>query len=134
MRVGQLAEKTGVSRDTIRLYEQMEMLINITRPSEYNNYKDYANENVERIQMILTMKKFGLTLKECKYVLSVIENEEYDQGFHEEFILKKVKELDEKIKELQLLRGTFLNFLNMDCDKHSSKIDLDEIKNASINH
>lgn len=117
MKIGQLATQTGVSRDTIRLYEQMGLLKNITRPYEYNNYKEYGDSNLERIQFILMMKKLGLTLKECKMVIEVIESGEFDQSFQNNFVKEKMKVIDEKIKELTTIRNLFAEHLNKACSQ-----------------
>ena len=62
MKIGELAAKTGLTRDTIRFYEQRGLLVDISRPYEYNNYKDYGEANVYRLQMIQEGKQFGFTL------------------------------------------------------------------------
>lgn len=116
MRIGLIAEKTGVSRDTIRLYESMGLLTGITRPYKYNNYKEYAEENIERVKMIITMKGLGLSLKECKEVITTIEEQGFDKSFQDEFIANKLNEIDTKIQQLQQLKETLLGFVNKGCD------------------
>lgn len=116
MRIGQIADKTGVSRDTIRLYEDMGLLVRVTRPNEYNNYKDYPEENIERVKMIITMKKLGLTLKECKQVMSTIEHDGYDREFQHDFLHNKIKEIDTKIKDLKNLKKVLIKYQNEGCD------------------
>ncbi|MEN9002034.1 MAG: MerR family transcriptional regulator, partial [Flavobacteriales bacterium] len=69
MKIGELAEKTGVSRDTIRFYENKGMLTEVTRPFEWNNYKDYGEENIKRIQIIKYLQRFSFTLRECKELI-----------------------------------------------------------------
>ena len=69
MKVGALSKLSGVSRDTVRLYEKLGLLKNISRPYEYNNYKEYGEENVKRIHLIKQMQTFGITLKESKEIL-----------------------------------------------------------------
>jgi DNA-binding transcriptional MerR regulator len=66
MKIGEIAAKTGVSRDTVRLYEKLGLLGEVSRPYEHNNYKEYGVENVYRIGMIKEMQRIGLKLKECK--------------------------------------------------------------------
>ena len=117
MRIGLIAEKTGVSRDTIRLYENMGLLTGITRPHKYNNYKEYAEENIERIQLIIMMKNLGLRLKECKQVLLAMENEEFNLDFQKEFLQNKMEEIDRKVKDLLQLRKTLSVFLEQSCDR-----------------
>ncbi|MCT4590123.1 MAG: MerR family transcriptional regulator [Carboxylicivirga sp.] len=129
MRVGVLAEKTGVSRDTIRLYETMGLLRGISRPYEYNNYKEYSEDNVDRIQFILTMKELGLSLKECKTVIETIENNQFDKDFQEQFINDKLNEIDKKINELLKLKSTLMQHFNRNCDNVEI---VDKIKDSRL--
>ena len=85
MRIGLIAEKAGVSRDTVRLYENMGLLTGITQPYEYNNYKEYSEENIERINIIRSMKNMGFSLKECKDVFTNIQDDNFDQDYQKNF-------------------------------------------------
>ena len=115
MKIGKLAELTGITRDTIRLYERMGLLKNVTRPFDFNNYKDYGEENVGRINLILQMKKIGFSLRECKEVLDKIEDGVFDVEFQNSFLKKKLKEIDEKIEELLSLKAILSTYMEADC-------------------
>lgn len=118
MKIGQLAHQAEVSRDTVRFYERKGLLKGITRPHRHNNYKDYDERNVKRIQLIKKMKNLGLTLKECSEVLEAIESCDFETHFdayQTEFIQRKIVELDKKIEELQHLRDMFLHFAQKTC-------------------
>ena len=119
MRIGVIAERTGVSRDTVRLYEKMGMLINVSRPHKYNNYKEYSEENIDRIKLILTLKNLGLSLKECKEVIVSIEDGEYNREFQSEFISSKLKEIDAKIRDLKNLKKILTQYGAAGCDNES---------------
>lgn len=116
MRIGEIAEKTGVSRDTIRLYENMGLLKGISRPNAYNNYKDYPEENIERVQFVLLLKKLGLSLKECQELIATIENNNYNRTFQKNFIDEKIRTIDAKIEKLKQLRQTLKTYANDGCD------------------
>lgn len=116
MKIGALAKQTGVSRDTIRLYEQMGIVTGVTRPNPYNNYKDYAEKNVERIRFIKMMKELGLTLKECKSIIDLIETDQLDSDYQTKFIQEKISVIDDKLKELQKLKALFEQFLHQGCN------------------
>lgn len=109
MKIGTLSNLSGVSRDTVRLYEKLGLLKNITRPYEFNNYKDYGEENVERIHMIKRMQHFGATLKECKDVLDAIDNNAFDSNTAKELLHARIAQIDSKIKELEETKATLLN-------------------------
>lgn len=120
MRIGELAKQTGVSRDTIRLYERMGLVKGVTRPHEFNNYKEYADENVERIRLILLMKKFGMTLKECANILTKIEENSFDLEYQKAFVAQKIKEIEDKIEELTSLKEILSGYLDAYCNELSS--------------
>ena len=111
MKIGELASRTGVSRDTIRFYEGQGILINITRPFEWNNYKDYGEENVRRIKIIKCLKSFGLTLKEGKEILEEKDKNPDIESFRRKKAAVKLKEIDQKIDELKAIKEKLLKLL-----------------------
>jgi DNA-binding transcriptional MerR regulator len=125
MKIGLIAEKTGVSRDTIRLYEKMGLLTGVTRPHKYNNYKEYAESNVDRVKMIITLKRLGLSLKECKKVFDAIIDKGYNDEFKKTFLACKLKEIDSKIDELKQLKNILKQYMNSGCDNEGI---IDKIK------
>ena len=111
MKIGELSKQTGVSRDTIRFYESRAMLTNISRPFEWNNYKDYGAENIKRIQIIKYLQKFSFTLKECKELLDQ-KDANPDQCIDKSTAFKKKLIIIEKqIKELQVTRDALIELL-----------------------
>ena len=120
MKIGLIAEKTGISRDTVRLYENMGLLTGITQPHEFNNYKEYSAENIERIKIIRSMKQLGFSLKECKEVFSNIEANDFEKEHRMKFLNKKIEEINKKIEELEILRNKLEGFRNYSCDKKKS--------------
>lgn len=98
MLISELAQKTGVSKDTIRFYEKAGLL-DPSKRCEENNYRWYGDEVVERLAFIKQGKALGFTLGEIKKVidewgmLSPAEKVKMTQN--------KIAEIDEKIKQLQ---------------------------------
>ncbi len=98
MRIGELAKRTGVSKDTIRFYEKMGLLEEYKQRGE-NNYRDYDEEAVSRLLFIKQGKTLGLTLKEIKTAI-----EQWDILSDEEKVLTlnaKIREIEEKIARFQ---------------------------------
>ncbi len=112
MKIGILSEQTGVSRDTIRFYESKGLLTNVTRPFEWNNYKDYGDENIKRIQIIQYLKRFSFTLKECKEMLEMRDASPTDCIDKTTFFEKKLQIIEKQISELQETRMKLLELLN----------------------
>jgi len=111
MKIGELASRAEVSRDTIRFYERNGILINISRPFEWNNYKDYGEENLRRIKIIKCLKKFGLTLKEGKEILEERDKHPSIESFRREKAIQKLKEIDQKIDELKTIKKNLIRLL-----------------------
>ena len=120
MRIGLIASKTMVSRDTVRLYEKLGLLTNITRPNEYNNYKDYGEENIYRIGMIKEMQRIGLKLKECKGIIEALVNDEMNFEDRKKFIQSRIKQTNEHIKSLQQIKKFLQEHLDNDCAFNST--------------
>jgi len=108
MKIGNLSQESGVSRDTVRLYEKLGLLKDITRPYEFNNYKNYGDRNVERIKMIKQLQGMGITLRECKEILEAIDNGEFDEKSGKEFIQSRIVDIDSKISELEKTKAILL--------------------------
>lgn len=62
--IGELAEESGVSRDTLRYYERLGLLPRPHRTS--GGFRVYGAEAVERLQFIRQAQTFGLTLREIR--------------------------------------------------------------------
>lgn len=81
MLIGELAKATGTTKDTIRHYDQMGLLISTERQAGSRSYKDYSQDNIERLDMIRLAKYIGFTLTEIaeqveKYYSGGISHEE----------------------------------------------------------
>jgi DNA-binding transcriptional MerR regulator len=115
MKIGILADKTGVSKDTIRLYDKMGILGNVTQPYEYNNYREYGEENVYRVLLVKQMKTIGLTLKECSSMINALVDGELSPEERVVFIQNKVTEVQQKIKQLKQIKSFLQEHLDNDC-------------------
>ena len=108
MRIGQLVARTGVTRDTVRYYERQGLLAGVTRAEASNNYKDYPDDNVRRIEIICYLKRFGFTLRECRELLEERDRLEggcIDRG---KVFAGKLTQIDAQIAELQGLRAALV--------------------------
>ena len=112
MKIGELSKLTGVSRDTIRLYENRGMLCNISRPFEWNNYKDYGNANVQRIKCIKHMQKFSFTLREIKELFDHKDANPNVRMDRSEIFKGKLLIIEKEIEDLKRTRDALLEMIN----------------------
>lgn len=88
-RVKWVEENLGVSRKALRIFEEKGLM-----PKNNGKYRDYSNEDIDRIWAIRVLQGMGFTLSE-------IEKLANDENFDFEASLeKKVKELQEKKEKI----------------------------------
>jgi DNA-binding transcriptional MerR regulator len=76
MLIGELSEKTGLSRDTIRFYEKEGLIKMPKKLRRENNYKEYPESTVDRIVLIKSIQEFGFTLKEIDIFFELWQEED----------------------------------------------------------
>jgi MerR family transcriptional regulator, copper efflux regulator len=109
MLIGELSAKTGLSRDTIRFYEK-EGLIRIGRKQRReNNYKEYDENVLERLNLIKRIKNFGFTLNETAELLSLIAINAATCDEVSNRVNEKVAVIENKISDLLQLRQQLIN-------------------------
>ncbi|MDY0409843.1 MerR family transcriptional regulator [Virgibacillus soli] len=62
MKIGEFAERTGVSIDTIRYYEKIDLL----HPEIKNTQRFYGNHDIDIMDIIIKLKQTGFSLQEIK--------------------------------------------------------------------
>jgi DNA-binding transcriptional MerR regulator len=63
MRIGELAQRVGVSTDTVRFYERSGLL---PRPSRQdNNYRDYSEADAEHLRLLIDLRRLDLPLDDA---------------------------------------------------------------------
>ena len=66
MRIKEVQELTGITIKNIRFYEEMGLLQ--VKREKINRYRDYGEEQVERLMQIKLMRKLGVSLRTMKMV------------------------------------------------------------------
>ena len=102
MLINELSKKTGFSKDTIRFYEKEGMLDATVVSRSDNNYRNYTEEAIDRLNFIKQAKTFGFTLKEIKKIIAEWDSSSSEQAI--DFIQIKIEEIEEKINKLQNFR------------------------------
>jgi len=63
MRIGELAQRVGVSTDTVRFYERSGWL---PRPARRDNdYREYAEADVEHLRLLIDLRRLDLPLDDA---------------------------------------------------------------------
>jgi len=70
MRIGEVSSVLGIRRSAIRFYERQGLLESNRINRAPNGYRMYSPQDVERIQLVLKFKEFGLELDEIRLLLN----------------------------------------------------------------
>lgn len=106
MLIGQLAEKSGLSRDTIRFYEKEAFIQAITRN---NGYKDYPEQTLQQLELIKTAKALGFSLAEIKQVSLLLAQGAVPGTRVQQALQDKIAMIDEKLAKLQDMRQLLMS-------------------------
>jgi MerR family transcriptional regulator, copper efflux regulator len=103
LKIGELASSVGVSTDTVRYYERLNLLPHAGRT--HSGYRVYSEEDIERLRFIKQAQTLGLSLEEIKGLLP-----ERGSGLAEcqrvrDLLDVKLEELDNKIAEARDFRA-----------------------------
>lgn len=71
IKIGELAERCGVSRDTLRFYERVGLLDPPRRTA--SGHRVYDEEAVQRMEFIRRSQQLGLTLEDIRELLRIQE-------------------------------------------------------------
>ena len=110
MQIGELAEVTGLSRDTLRYYEKRGLLV---ARRTANGYRDYPTEAVDWLRYIRIAQALGFTLQEIEADLPLLAAPvEQSAAVLRTALQAKLAEIDRRIDGLQALRGELLHRLS----------------------
>jgi DNA-binding transcriptional MerR regulator len=76
MLIGELVEKTGLTRDTIRFYEKKGRISPDRKNRRDNNYKEYTEQVLDKLVLIRRLKDLGFTLAEIDTFLELWREED----------------------------------------------------------
>jgi MerR family copper efflux transcriptional regulator len=106
MLINELSKKTGVTIHTIRYYENLGLIQGVSDENvKSNNYKNYEENAVERLEIIMEAKEVGFRLAEIRKLLSGW----FDGGVKSKsetvlLVQDKIQEIDRKIKQFKQIK------------------------------
>ncbi|MBC6936638.1 MAG: heavy metal-responsive transcriptional regulator [Chloroflexi bacterium] len=111
MQIKELSDRTGVSRKTIRYYEQIGLLSPAKRAE--NRYRVYDTTDVERLRFIKSARALDFTLQEIAQILATRDRSEPPCGHvmtllqdHMDDIASRIRDLEQLHQELSALYET----------------------------
>ncbi|MBT2690168.1 MerR family DNA-binding protein [Bacillus sp. ISL-47] len=110
--ISELATMFDISSRTIRYYEEIGMLTSENRDS-LTKQRSYTNKERRRLKMILRGKKLGFSLQEIKEMIGLYESNPEGEAEKSRIIAfadSKLREIEEQIMQLQMLREDILTY------------------------
>ncbi|XGV94702.1 MAG: MerR family transcriptional regulator [Leptolyngbya sp. BL-A-14] len=103
MLIGELAQKSGVSKDTIRYYEKLGLLESNRHP-QGNNYRQYDAEAPSHLQFIQQGKMMGFTLNEIRTIIHDWKHNRISHTDKIKAVCEKIEQIDRQINQLQAFK------------------------------
>ncbi len=109
MLIGELAKQSNTTKDTIRHYDELGLLISSQRQAGSRLYKEYSHENLERIEMIRLAKFMGFTLGEVAQQIEAYYAGDISTDQQVAMLQARVLDVESKIDNLATVKE-FLNY------------------------
>jgi len=106
MRIQELARKTGLTVYTLRFYEKEGLVDNRHYVREENNYRNYSDETIERLEFIKKLQSIGCSLSEIKGVLQEKDENAFSNQQIIAWIRHKIGEIEQKKDECDQIIDT----------------------------
>lgn len=101
MLIGELSKRTGLTKDTIRFYQKMGLVITSDRQAGTRLYKEFNEEMIQRLVVINQAKALGFTLNEIRQLVeewgtpsAIPESEQI------RIVERKLEEISQKMHQL----------------------------------
>lgn len=100
----ELAKKADVNKETIRFYEKKGLLSDPVRTN--GGYRQYSQEDLERLIFIMNAKGLGFSLSEIKELLAIADGNIYKCSDVREIAESKLEHINNQLKHLKKLKTT----------------------------
>lgn len=104
IKITELTNELGISSRSLRYYEQMGLIKSI-RP-EFEKYRFYDEENVERLKQIIVLRKMQIPIKD---IIRIYESE--DMSVVVKIFVDRINAIDNEVNALSDLKCIVNEFL-----------------------
>ncbi|MDP1668504.1 MerR family transcriptional regulator [Phaeovulum sp.] len=112
MRIGELAEASGVSVDTLRFYERRGL---VPADRRGNGYRDYPEPTVALVRLIRLAQRLGFSLREIEAVAKGLQATGLDERAVADMLRAKIAEVEARAADLMHLRDLLQARLDAAC-------------------
>ncbi|MGK7945441.1 MAG: heavy metal-responsive transcriptional regulator [Microcystaceae cyanobacterium] len=117
LKIGELAQQTGLSVGNLRYYSDSGLLNPVKRGE--NGYRYYSSHAIQQVEFIKKAQALGFSLADIKQILDLGDRSETPCQLVKQLLDQKIEELELKIKqmtdfkaELEAYRSAWSNLKN----------------------
>lgn len=114
-KIAQLSQLTGISLETIRYYEKIQLLPSPQRAS--NGYRLFTKESLHCLQFIKTCRSLGFSLDEIRQLNELRKDPHNNCHNANQIANEHLVQIDEKIKQLNEMKAFLTSLSN--CQENS---------------
>jgi len=97
MRIGELAKRSGLSRDTLRFYEKHGLLHSTPSATPTNSYRVYPEEALITLEQIGDAQAAGMTISDLVIFLGQLDAADPEDFDGEAFLQERIDEVETRI-------------------------------------
>ena len=110
-RIGELSERLGLSADTLRYYEKIQLLPRVARNGA--GQRLYGKKDISRLTFIQRAQRMNFTLAEIGKLLEMREDPQNARTDVRALMQKKLQEVEEQLEDLNTLRNEMRLLINL---------------------
>lgn len=110
MNISEVAEKTGLTAKSIRLYEEKGLIAAPIRAD--NGYRTYQQRHIDDLLLIARCKRVGFSLDECKAMLQLANDPARQSKAVKQQAQLKLEQVTKKLEELRLVQQQLQEWVN----------------------
>ncbi len=101
MNISEAAKHCGLSPQTIRYYEQINLVTPARRKD--NGYRDYRKQDLEQLNFLHRARETGFSIEECRELLDLYQNPARQSQHVHALVLEKAERVATQIKHLNAM-------------------------------
>lgn len=110
-RIGDVTKQLNLTADTLRYYEKIDLLTNISRTA--SGIREYNDKDISRLKFIKRAQRMNFSLEEIKNLLSMRDNPQHAKDEVRQLASYKLKDVEHQLAELTTLRNELKLLLNL---------------------